>query len=1303
MDATSARFSVQTLHNAAGAVNGMVVKDRGTGQEATVLFGPAGLWTAGVAESLNAPAGLQFRGFDTSGTGGTPTLRAGSAVRILLPPESDAPVVEFDLEFEAFQAQPWQRALGATLPLHFLVTHLPNATYHYQGGGLIPSARVDPFPLSRVGAMAGDWAPNWTYAPALEGWAVPAVGLWRHRTGEMLAYDFQAARQTDRSSQRVAVASAEPEDRPPFICLVHPPQREWTQLTYPEASGRVASRFDLVMRQDVDLDTSPNQVILSRLATRYRDLLPPVPRMNNLDWIDTADGWTSPVGLSRTLCGTTLINRTGTTGFDSIFHEPGTLWMDNAFMADALAHAYATGNTPSIDRLRRDLDWLLDRAQRFTVDGDPCVAWDHPLEPGFREQFGGAAATGIQHCKNWHTATAFLLMYEHERDERYLPIVEGCYNWVRHTVYTRNGVCDLPWAMFSRLGTAAGENFLLSYHRVFRDSEDPDQRRRALDAIAMARTCLYKVLWFYTADPNLEDGMDPAFLNQAVNDKNWIGRVTWNEASWPLRTMIPLYCETGDPLFRYLIRGALERYWKGFRGDGGVAENIQILGEIEPVGLRTGGFADGQFSLVFRRYALPPRGADLRVVCGPAAGMAFGRGTQAFDISDYAWRENGAFRFRVVAIAPDDRGEGAGPLEVVVSAPFRSLRDKSVRVDGHTVDVEVNPATEGEDILVSQVQPGTVIEVGDWQAAAPECQVEHDPGWDALWRRPDRNGAAADPMQGFVCLELGTAANRELVTAWRGDETWFGLVPGRHWRHGVPFEIAAPEHHSGRVAVSDHARITIPEDLRRNAVRAFLFLGLRRAESPSDREAAEDREIARLQVLGPGGQSERIAVYPQDCLSADITAGLPLREWDLVLFPVDLDDAEQIQVERGTVLAMTLATSDCPPERLAVCAEHLALSRRLAERERLRRERLRTGTFLRLIVQYTASHVHQYLYATFYRSRAPVTIPADSYLEYDMYIPSTSAGASGGIDLIGGTLDSLRDEMLADDRGHSHPSNAVAVMPQDRDTWIHRRIDLESVAGKTFEIAVAAVEGWEHVAGRGEVRFKDVMLTGPDGGCRVPLFVNLDQLAEGLPEAELRLDIEDWSLDVVGVAEQAAARDPAGSGRSALPPPAGNQLPDPSFEEPRENWRLWPQGGAWVQTDPHSGDRCLDLSVAEGGLACVQTSPLASLKLDLEPETEYEVTFHARSTTTGGASVFVNFFDFGGYDFPQAEVPIAVDGSWHRYQVRVRTGAFPRLPAASGVFATLPPALPALRLWTSGTPQTVLVDDVSVVRVTTPR
>ncbi len=842
---------------------------------ATIDLGPAGAITSPWPQGSRTPDGaeLVLRPVLAAAAG---MLGPQSHVTVSLGDDAPWPEIAFRLDLQRFDAAGWQAVAGGTVPFHYLLCRLPGATMHYHGGALIPAPIVDPFPITAKTYMAGEWEDGWTYAPALAGWAVPAIGLWNPEASTLVAYDFNRARHTDRSDAHIAGACKMGAQRAEHFCLVHPYQNQWVQLTYPQPPCTVASCCELLYSRELPDSADPNRFVLRRLWAERRELLPPVPRMNDLAWIPRYDAYAPSGKIEPTAAGVGLLHPSGRAGLEGAFVEEGATMLGNDFISDGVMRAVLARGAEGPAQLREDLEFLMDNCTFVERDGDRCATWVHPIAGRFMERWGGERCATIHHTSGFQIGAGMLLAYEQTKDKRLLPFIDGVYNWCKHYLYTRNGVCDLPWAMFCRAGTAAGENFLLNYRRVF--SDDPQRAANCDEALQLALTSLYKVLWFFTADPELHDDLDPTFLNQAVNDARWCGRVTWNECGWVLRTMVPLYCETGDDFLKYLLRGALERYYAGFREDGGMAENLQVFGEIEPAGLRTAGFPDACHGGIVRRWARPSGDATLRVAMGESAAIAFCLGTAAYDVSQYAFSPAPGYRFRLSALHG-----GPDRINLIATAPFRDLRGLGVRIDGEPVAperLEVNEATRGEDLYIRAVPVGAVVEIGD--TAGARTAVAEDIPYRA-GPAPTADGWRTETLPNTVALG----------TRWWEPEDWYGLTPGQRTVWGIPLEPAAMD---GGIGALERGRVF----LNRPARAILALFGAPREQVPP---------AGALRVQLADGTTRQVTL--SEGVPLDLCNGFPLRRFETYLATIDLEHEAQVawvEVAEGTLLALTTAS-----------------------------------------------------------------------------------------------------------------------------------------------------------------------------------------------------------------------------------------------------------------------------------------------------------------------------------------------------------------------------------------------------------
>jgi|GEM_PF-761220 len=876
-------------------------------------------------------AWIEMRNFDTSGTKGTPVFGRDSFVRVSLREGRPFPTVEFLLYFQSFDPQSWQESLAPVAPLYYLRCTPPKSTMFYIGGGYIPSPQVEEFPLKyNKGRMSGEWSEGWSYAPAFAGWAVPAAGLWNHEDGTFVCYDFTVARHTDKSDKYIASAYCYGigDHTGQFFTLVHPYQTQWTKLTYPKCPSSVNSKFDILYSFEIPSYKDPNMFVLTHTYENHRDLLPEVSRMNDIGFIPEMDSWTSFYGLGPSeVGGYSVMGRSSGGGLEGIFINIGTTVLGNRFISDAMGWVRYQKNRAAMRELKSQLKYLMKKAVWLNIDGDTCCTWKHPLEgPGFKEQWGGKAVDTLHNECTFDIGTAMLFAYMDRGETQYLPYIDGVYNWAKHFLFTRNGVCDLSWAMFCHVALSCGENFMLNYRKFFKN--DPERGKNYDEALQLARMCLYKTMWIYTSDPDETDLMDPSFLIQAVNSDWWIGKVTWNECGWIPRVMIPIYVETGDPLLKYLLRGVLDRFWAGYKEDAvHVVENIEIFGEKSPKGERSGSPFDACHMSACRRWAYPVGDAVMRVDVGEKAAIAFCKNTRDFDIEEYCYEPDLNFSFKVVSLRSD---KPARPINIIVTSPFKDLRSKRIYVNGAELPpdrYEFNEVTEGEDVYISGINPGDVVRIGELKDAKPF------PEPPVKTRRELKEKFLE--IRGFKCLNLSSFCNTEPELRWwkendpfsLREDSWFGYSAGEHISHGVPFILSDPILNSGRIFVrgSSSSPVEIPVGLKARAI--VFFLG------NMNKGRVSDFPRSRIIIEYEDGTQEKLEEV--GLIPADITNGLPIRNWNLYMLWHQLQEprvVSKIILQEGNLFAITTGDTG------NFCEAAAKLLDRIKEDQALRRQ-----------------------------------------------------------------------------------------------------------------------------------------------------------------------------------------------------------------------------------------------------------------------------------------------------------------------------------------------------------------------------
>lgn len=874
---------------APGRWDGLELRDQ-QGSLAHVTFGPDGRWLA--AECAVGAEGreLTFTRFDTAGTGGTPALGPRTCVSVSFPPGADFPRLVYELAVDAFDAKRWCAAFEQPAPLYFLCLSLPEPLMWFQGGFGVTTPRLDPYPLhpGAPNGLRGNWAPGWSYAPPMEAYSTPVVGLWNpyRREGLFAGYDFTEARLTDGSESLVASAYCQGlGGHQECVALVHPYQRNFTELTFPSPRSVAQGHCDLVLWTDLGPEEEPQERLLRRTCRRFADLLPPVPAMNDLDWV--LDEGISRVG------GTGLLwDYPGNTGEPADgYLKPGTTWIGNWDIADGLRAAFERGDAAAVGRTKDDLKRLLPLARRFEDHGLACVAWECPLAGSFRDELGGTAATTLRHNATFELGTALVLLYDREKDPALLPYIDGVYNWARRYLGTRGNIFDLPAATLPLIATAAGEQFLLEYRRAFRG--DRERGERAERALAMARAAVYKDARLYLGGPGPAGLVDPTFMMQANNGRWWVGKVSWAELGLCLKSMTVVAVETGDPVLEYLLRGALERWWLGYRKLGDIdEENIQVFGEGEPEGNRTGGMMGQGLINGFRRYARPTDGAACRVVVGEKAALAFCAGTTAVDVSEYRFQDPAGVRFRLTNAT-------GHPVDVIVTAPKRSLAGQAARVNGQPLPAERRhdyPATGGEDVLLRGLRDGDVLQIGEVAPGSAEARPR-----PAFRRRPT---AGLTRRGNCASANLYPLCDLALDQRWQEGD-WFRFVPGPWSTYGLTFELVDASLNGGKCAVDCRQGRVVPIHAAGEAL--YLLCGLTNAER-EELLAAGRRELGQAEVVYAGGRRDTIRLTPG--LDGYPLNGLPIKRFrgELCVLPTRAGEIDRVTVTCPRLLAVTLAS-----------------------------------------------------------------------------------------------------------------------------------------------------------------------------------------------------------------------------------------------------------------------------------------------------------------------------------------------------------------------------------------------------------
>ncbi|MBI2300113.1 MAG: hypothetical protein HYU66_14415 [Armatimonadetes bacterium] len=876
-------------------------------------------WTAARCEAAGGE--LRFSGFATPGTA-TPALGAGSRVTVRLGRDDPFPQVRFTLDLSAFDESVWRRAWTDLCPVYFLRCSLPAECgaeqMFYQGGELYPGPDIDPFPITQA-PMRGHWADRWSYSVAVGAHPVPAFGLWAPGARRFVAYEFEDARTTDRSDRDLAstYCAGVAEHPGQFAALSYPHGAHWLTLRLPAAPVTLDSRFRMLYSLDMPSDSDPNRFVIRELVKTYLDRLPPAPRMNDMSWLKQGPEasqvrFLADLGLAKSYPREHVAPMLYSTWdhCEKVFFSPGSTQLAGHQTGKGCRYAWGVGDQAGLADQKKQLDYLVAKAKTERFGDDVCYVWEHPLEGSFNANFGGQPATGTRHMFNWAIASAMLWWYKEGHAAEYLPYVDGMVRWTRHYLYDRAGMADLPWAVFS-MGAGNGGEFLLDYAYTFRD--DPERKALAAEALRLADVVVYRNLYPYLADPDGDDTLDPSFLLQAVNSNYWFGQVTWGEMGRVPEMAIQMYLETGDPFYRYLVRGCLEQFYVGtISSDGRYTENLSIYGETGKKGSTSGGWGGNNF----RWLAEPLGGALVQVDCGPRAAMAFCRGTQAVDITDYAFAPEASYGFRLT-VDPALPGAPAGAFDVQVTSPRRSLAGAAVKVNGQALPADrYMIGSDGTNALIRGVRAGDRVSIG---TAEPRplpfpAPLRTRQAWDPI----------ADP--GFAQVDLRKQATAAVDNLWSGP--WGGLVPGPKAAAHVPFALVDPQANGGRGAVPLDPAATLRPGGKGPAV---VVLG---APGP-----LPDGPVAMAVVRYAGGREETVALAAESGIEVRHGMEWYAKEWWQRAFALGAPGQaiESLRLEGKPLLfALSVAVSKGGESAIAALRGDVEAVRLAALRERQR-------------------------------------------------------------------------------------------------------------------------------------------------------------------------------------------------------------------------------------------------------------------------------------------------------------------------------------------------------------------------------
>jgi hypothetical protein len=738
-------------------------------------------------------------------------LRLGrqDRVTVALEPADPYPRVAFDLTVAAFDPARWETVAGKE-PFHFLVLYLRDAEAWHQRGWLNATPRADPFPLlldRHAGTpeiSAYPYNRNWSYTPPLGAHPLPVIGLWAPRSRQYAGFEFQSTRLEDNSEKEVATGycwnpASETgrrgdgatgrtgpvrEDAGQFVALVYPyGGRGYQQLLFPPAGSHIASHGTLLWSLDLDAASDPNRFVWSYLWAREQGRLPRVPAGVDLSWL--------PGGIRlRDFEGPPSGGLIA--GVEGHFQVPGTRLINgwDWHGESPTAVAERRGDTARLRALEETAAELMRHAQRFQVDGDSCVYWEKPLAGQWTEEWGGRPVTTRHNANGFAAGRLFLGLYRDRGRKEYLPVVDGVLNWARHIAWTRNEFADVPSSPFAIGGTLSA-SFCLDYYETFRNAADAAHRRRARQALDLARSFTFRYMVMWPSDNNRADGLGSAFLWEPNSGRDWTGAACANEVFWNLDTLAQTAVHTGDPVLMWALQGSLSRWYLLYQDvsrpslaqyqAGDMAEGYGLYaGNVYGVGRR----APYGFSAPLAMTE-PVGSSTVRVLAGERAAMVFNKEGVHTTIRDYRYTPPGSLSFTPQSRLPR--------FDLSLTVPYVDISRKPLFIvrGGRRVELApgsqlIRPPQALWSLMIRGLQSGDHVILGAPDARSPI--LPSTPPLAQTSARPagDESGSPSPPLAESVPLPYDTVPD----TSWDHLDSWAGLPRGQLWTYGVPFALA---------------------------------------------------------------------------------------------------------------------------------------------------------------------------------------------------------------------------------------------------------------------------------------------------------------------------------------------------------------------------------------------------------------------------------------------------------------------------------------------------------------------------------
>lgn len=717
-------------------------------------------------------------------------------IRVSFVKDESYPLISFDISIISFDPQKWTNLVGKE-PFHFLTLHMPQAEVWHTRGWLNATPYADRFPLlldRHAGTpeiSAYHFNRNWSYIVPLGAQPLPVIGLWSAKNSHYAGFDFQITRATENSEHEISTgyrwienSESLPPEKSQFVALVYPYGGQgYQQLVFPQNGARLKSNCRLVWSLNLDSTKDPNRLLWSFWWDKIRNNFPKVPAVADVSWI--------PGGIRlKDFQGPPRGGLIG--GPEAPFSREGRLihgwtWHNES----PTAQPAKTGDSRRIQALEEQASTLLKYAKRFKVNDDDCIFWEKPLEGQWTEEWGGKPVTTLHNANGFAAGRLLLGLYRDAGKKEYLDIVDGVLNWAKHIVWTRNEFADVPSSPFAIGGTLSA-SFCLEYYMTFKNSDDPERKKKAQIALELARSFTYRYMTMWGMDNNRFDNLDSSFLWEPNSGRDWTGAACANEVFWNLDTLAQTAVHTGDPVLMWAIQGSLSRWHLLYQDV--IKNNLdeyQARDMTEGYGLYPGNvYGTGKraaFGFAAPLVMTEPVGnSAARILAGEKAALTFRKCKESIRIIDYQYTPDGNFAFTVISPKPQ--------FDLSITVPYCDISEKQVtivRSNNNKFPLKpgvdfIRPSQALWSLYIKDVKPGDRIIVGEPDTKSPFLPTK--PILSYGEGETEKASAGKAIPEGFKIVNLLFDGAPDLSR--ENPEGWVDLPRGLLWFYGIPFKLS---------------------------------------------------------------------------------------------------------------------------------------------------------------------------------------------------------------------------------------------------------------------------------------------------------------------------------------------------------------------------------------------------------------------------------------------------------------------------------------------------------------------------------